>query len=171
MGHAPGQETPITSIDLSSSVHSAGHPILAFLTGDGRDPSGLTLDELLDSPDATLEDRHDFIQWLFPIDEPSRAVPGSPILTPDDIAMIRASGRALANLHAAAERMKRFYGRTHGWRVGHDHNHLRITRIIRSLRLLAGDAPADGFRAHILALLGSDRDGVSKTTIQFWTTA
>lgn len=171
MGHSPTQETLITSIDLTSSAQSVGHPVLAFLTGDGQDPSGLTLDALLDSPDATLEARHDFIQWLFPLHEPSRAVPASPVLTAHEIALIRASGRALANLHAAAERMKRFYGRTTEWREGSDHNHLRITRIIRSLRLLAGDAPADGFRIHILGLLGTGRSAIPEATLAFWSTA
>lgn len=162
---------PITAIDLPPRSRPVRHPILAFLIGDGRDPSGLTLDDLLDSPDTTLEARHDFIQWLFPLNAPSGAVPGSPVLSPEDVAMIRASGRALANLHAATERMKRFYAQTTDWREGPDHNHLRITRIIRSLRLLVGDGPADGFRAHILGLLGPDRSNIPDPTLRLWATA
>ena len=144
---------------------------MAFLVGDGRDPAGFTLDALLDSSDSDLEDRHDFVQWLFPLDKPSRAVSGAPVLTADDIMRIRASGRARANLYAAAERMKRYYARTESWRRESDHNHLRITRIIRSLRLLVGDTPADGFRTHIMTVLGSDRANVSATAIDFWSQA
>ena len=35
-----------------------------------------------------------------------------------------------------------FYRDTRHWRAPVDHNHLRITRIIRSLRLLVSDAAA-----------------------------
>ena len=41
------------------------------------------------------------------------------------------------------------------WRRRFDHNHLRITRIIKSLRLLCGDGPADNFRRDIKALAGN----------------
>lgn len=94
-----------------------------------------------------------------------------PVLTADDIMRIRASGRARANLYAAAERMKRYYARTESWRRESDHNHLRITRIIRSLRLLVGDTPADGFRTPIMTVLGSHRANVSATAIDFWSQA
>lgn len=89
--------------------------------------------------------------WLSPLNAPGGAVPGSPVLSPEDVATIRAPGRAPANLHAATERMKRFYANTTERRE--DHNHLRITRIIRSLRLLVGDGRADEFRAPIRVCL------------------
>jgi hypothetical protein len=64
-----------------------------------------------------------------------------------------------------------FYASTTPWRASHDHNHLRITRIVRSLRLLAGDAEADGFRAKIIDLLGRDLDRINDATRRFWSQA
>lgn len=138
-----------------------------FLSGAGVDGAGRRVDEVLAFDDAALESRHDFIQWLFPLPDGSVAVPGSPMLTDADADTVRADPRALANLQAAAERMQDFYTRTHAWRATFDHNHLRITRIIRSLRLLLGNAAADDFRDEVLALLG-DRPLVNPRSLTFW---
>ncbi len=138
-----------------------------FLDGDGVDGAGRSLAGVLAFDDVGLESRHDFIQWLFPLPEGSAAVPGSPVLTDDDRETIRSSPGALANLRAAAERMTVFYTRTQAWRATFDHNHLRITRIIRSLRLLLDDAAADAFRDETLALLG-DRPMVNPRSLEFW---
>ena len=138
-----------------------------FLKGDGRDGAGRTIDDVLSFDDDQLERRHDFIQWLFPMLEPSRVVPGSPVLRPDDVDALRASATAQANLSRAAERMLRFYARTPQWRRAFDHNHLRITRIIRSLRLLAGGGAADEFRTSVLTLAG-EATSVNEASLRFW---
>ena len=126
--------------------------LAAFLTGDGRDHAGRSFEEVLAFDDETLERRHDFIQWLFPLLEPSLAVPGAPVLTREDIAALKASPKALARMRQATERMAAFYAHGLHWRTPHDHNHRRITRIIKSLRLLLGDGAADTFRQQMLAL-------------------
>ena len=127
-------------------------PLTRFLAADGRDHAGRTFEDVMAFDDEALERHHDFIQWLFPLPEASRAVPGAPVLSADDIAVLRASPEAQVRLAQAAERMMTFYGRETRWRAPYDHNHLRITRIIKSLRLLAGDAAANDFRTRILAL-------------------
>jgi hypothetical protein len=52
-----------------------------------------------------------------------------------------------------------------------DHNHRRITRIIRSLRLLQGDEAADAFRDAILARVQETRAPVSARSLGYWATA
>lgn len=161
-----------TSARPFPAVQSAsGRSAVAFLAGDGADGVGRRLDDVLDGGNDELENRHDYIQWLFPLAEPSGAVPGSPVLSGDDIAAIHASPRARANLLAAAERMKRFYSETGRWKAGPDHNHLRITRIIRSLRLLVGDGAADAFRHHVLTQTAGEPDRISAETRRFWSEA
>jgi hypothetical protein len=127
-------------------------PIVQFLTADGRDHAGRGVEDVLAFDDRELEARHDFIQWLFPLPEPSRAVAGAPVLTPADVVLLRRSPEAQARLTQAAARMLAFYRANDDWRVRFDHNHLRISRIIKSLRLLTGDQAADTFRAEILHL-------------------
>ena len=145
--------------------------LTAFIEGQGTDAAGRTLADVLAFDDAELERRHDFIQWLFPLPEPSRAVPGSPVLEPADVPALTASAPAQANLARAAERMLRFYADTAAWRASFDHNHLRITRIIRSLRLLAGDAAADAFRDALLSRVAAERIPVNATSLGFWRAA
>ena len=145
--------------------------LLHFLAGEAPDAEGRDLADILCFSDAELEARHDFIQWLFPLPEASRAVPGSPVLGQADIEAVRTSPAAQRNLAAATGRMLDFYRARDHWLRSHDHNHLRITRIIRSLRLLAGEAPADAFRSAILARVGQNGGGVNPTTLDYWAQA
>ena len=66
-------------------------PIVMFLEGEGTDARSRTVFDVLAMDDVAMERTHDFIQWLFPLPEPSAAVPGSPVLTPGDIQAIRVS--------------------------------------------------------------------------------
>lgn len=149
----------------------AAGPILAFLEGEGTDARGRTVFEVLAMNDVALEHTHDFIQWLFPLPEPSEAVPDAPVLGPDDIRAVRESELAPIALAAATDRMANFYRLTHEWLMPNDHNHRRITRIIRSLRLLVGDAEADAFRATILERVEATRAPISARSRGYWATA
>jgi hypothetical protein len=153
---------------MTSSIE-AQSAIVRFLSGDGHDAVGRSFEEVLAMDDVAIEARHDFIQWLFPLDEPSQAVPSSPVLTGSDILVLRNSATMRLRLRDATERMLRFYRATARWKQSFDHNHLRITRIIKSLRLLAGDGPADAFKAAIL----SEAEGspVSPTSRRYWNEA
>jgi len=146
-------------------------PIVAFLEGEGEDAGGRTLFEVLALDNLALEQRHDFIQWLFPLPEPSSAAPRSPVLVPDDIRAIRDSELAPSALAAATDRMNAFYRTTHDWLMPNDHNHRRITRIIRSLRILVGDEAADAFRAGILTRVEATRAPISARSRGYWATA
>lgn len=149
-----------------SPYRDAPSPIVRFLAGDGLDAAGRSFEDVLAFDDLALEGRHDFIQWLFPLDEPSQAVPSSPVLTGADIIALRNSATAQLRIRDATERMLRFYRATARWKQSFDHNHLRITRIIRSLRLLASDAAADAFRAAILH--EASGTAVSATARRYW---
>ncbi|MCK8785431.1 opioid growth factor receptor-related protein [Roseomonas sp. NAR14] len=143
-------------------------PLLAFLSGTGPDHAGRRLDEILARDDAWLEHRHDYIQWLFPIPTPSGPNPLAPVLTPAEAAAARARPEALANLRRSTDRMRAFYAATRHWRAPHDHNHLRITRILHCLRLLPGAEAAAAFHAGILALLGPGGAPVNRASLDFW---
>ena len=150
---------------------ASGEAVLAFLQGVGADARGRTLFDVLGFSDDSLERTHDYIQWLFPLTEPSQAVPDSPVLTDADVEAIRNSSMALVALSAGADRMMAFYNRTNHWMGPADHNHLRITRIIRSLRLLRGGAEADAFRDFILDRVKERRAPVSARAKGYWMTA
>jgi hypothetical protein len=95
---------------------------------------------------------HDYIQWIFPLPERSGANPGSPVLDAAMIAVIRGSAEMQGRLRAGFLRMLAFYGFTlegdavaegprfadasRNWLRAGNHNHLRLTRMLRSLRVL-----------------------------------
>lgn len=146
-------------------------PLHAFLRGDAPDSRGRRIDDILAFDDARLESVHDFIQWLFPLPEPSRAVPGSPVLTPEDAAAIRADLRAQDGLNAALARMLRFYEATDAWLAPFDHNHLRITRILAATRNLLGPEAARAFHAHVTALNEAAGSPINAESLRHWSRA
>jgi hypothetical protein len=143
-------------------------PLHAFLAGYGRDGRGRTIEDVLALSDDALERIHDYIQWLFPLPTRSMAQPAAPVLTPAEAAAIRADARAIENLQRAAGRMLAFYRATRHWLAWSDHNHLRITRILKSLRDLVSEGEARRFYEGILALNRAAGSPVSPGNVAYW---
>lgn len=149
-------------------MSEAAGPIHAFLAGHGRDGSGRLLADVIALDDARIEGVHDFIQWCFPLPEASRAVPGAPVLTAAEAGAIRAEVQAQDGLRAALARMRRFYADTDGWLRGHDHNHLRITRIVTAVRDLLGVDEASEFLAFVMERNARAGAPVNAESLRFW---
>ncbi|MDX2308200.1 MAG: opioid growth factor receptor-related protein [Hyphomicrobium sp.] len=146
-------------------------PLVAFLEGRGRDGAGRTIDDVLAMSDGDIEWHHDFIQWLFPLTERSRAQPSAPVLTSDDVERVRLSAGAQTNLVRALERMTAFYRANDHWLRRGDHNHLRITRIIASTRLAGQGEAAQTFHAFVLDRATGRPEAISPETRAFWLSA
>jgi hypothetical protein len=131
---------------------SSAGPLHAFLAEAARDSRGRLAADVLGFSDEPLEKVHDYIQWLFPLPIRSGAQPGAPVLTQAEIDAIRADPSAQDTLRRAAGRMLRFYRDSRWWLTPYDHNHLRITRIIHSLRILTGPEEAQRFHKAVLVL-------------------
>ena len=142
--------------------------LLRFLEGSGPDGDGRFIDEVLAFDDTQIEHIHTFVQWLFPLDEPSRAQPHSPVLAEGEAELIRQSNLAQQNLLMATERMLAFYSMNRHWLGRFDHNHLRISRIIASLRLLRGEFAAAMFLREIEALVEKGGNLVNPESRKYW---
>jgi hypothetical protein len=103
--------------------------VLNFLLGVGFDHRKRRIEDVWNFTDHQLEDTHDYIQWIFPLMEPSSAVANAPVITIPVVHEIRASGSAQISLAKSTERILKFYSQNNHWITEHDHNHLRITRI------------------------------------------
>lgn len=163
--------------------HLTGHlttELLAFYGDEeGRTSSGYTLEQILDWPDEDWEHQHDFIQWLFATDEPSKFNPESPVLDSATIARFNANPLLRHRLRRAFDRWLAFCGITRtdsGLAFGKpnpdvwkhpNHNWLRITRVLRSLNLLGLSDEAQAF----FALLTTTRERFAPTTWQYWARA
>lgn len=146
-------------------------PLHAFLAGTGPDSRGRNIKDVLAFPDEQLETVHDYIQWLFPLPTRSAAQPSAPVLTEREIEAIRTDPAATRTLTQATERMLQFYRNSRWWLTWQDHNHLRITRIIRSLKLLMGAAAAERFYSAILELHAAAGSPINPRSLQFWAEA
>jgi len=151
---------------------SANEELIGFLSGQTADGEGRQLSEILAWPDERLEHVHDFIQWLFPLTDPSPVNPSAPVLDADTIAAVRAQPEVLANLRAAYQRMLRFYRGSRHWIAPGNHNHLRITRILKCLRLAGLDAEAHEFFEWLSTIYKQEqlkpRPGITARSFEFW---
>jgi len=145
--------------------------ILEFLEGTGKDSQGRTLGEILNFSDEQLETTHNYIQWLFPLVEMSDQVLGSPYLdNEDEISAIEESDIAQENLVKALVRMENFYRDNDFWLQPNDHNHLRITRIIKSIKLLNVSDNAEEFYQFILDRVNNYKP-VTEESLRYWSEA
>jgi hypothetical protein len=161
--------------------------LVDFHRGTATDSEGRWLRDLWKWNDDDLEAVHDFIQWMFPLPEPSQFNPDAPLLTEEDIAAFRADATLRANLRCSYDRILSFVGLTshdgtikegpnfsaraaYVW-TAPNHNWLRITRILRSLTLLGLESEAQALYACLSAFHQSRRFPIPDSTFRYWTVA
>ncbi len=142
--------------------------LLSFLQDVGPDHRGRYLSDIWKFGDDEIERTHDFIQWVFPLAEASGAQPDAPMLEPAEIDLIHKSGPATMNVERSTEWFLEFLSRSPKWLVAHDHNHWRITRMIKSNRLLLGELAAESARARVMKLAENAKGKISEVAIAFW---
>src|SRR5262245_12275877 len=162
--------------------------LLDFYRGAAPDVEGRLLSDIWAWGDEELEDVHDFIQWLFPLPEPSQFNADAPLLTPDDIEAFHADPALRANLRRSFGRILTFLGleRKESGEVVEgpnfaarapdvwarpNHNWLRITRILRSLSLLGLRPEAEALYARLASFRGERRFPIREDTFRYWTAA
>ena len=163
--------------------------IVSFYKYGGTNQEGDSLEDIWQWDDQRLERDHNFIQNLFPLNEPSRAQPHSPVLTPTDIADLTNDENFAKKFLVSLNIMLKFYGleinsdaarnpiivradnflqQRKNWLIYGDHNHLRLTRIMKSLILLGQPQYAIALKNCLLGLASEERACFSATTLDFW---
>jgi Opioid growth factor receptor (OGFr) conserved region len=157
-----------------------------FYRGTGCDAEGRSLSEIWAFSDREMEDCHDFIQWLFPLREASRFNPNAPLLTHPDVAAFRSEPLLRENLLRSLDRfldflgLKRlddafdtgteFAGKSVLWTVP-NHNWLRITRVLHSLRVLGLEEHAERLCALLEGLNERGQARITRDTLDYWRNA
>lgn len=101
-----------------------------------------------------LEDSHDYIQWIFPLDEPSNFNPYAPVLTKEDIDEFKSDPLLLWRLLASVNMYMKFLSHQANIWVGeYDHNHLRITRMLKCLVIMGLHAEAVARLENIMLII------------------
>jgi Opioid growth factor receptor (OGFr) conserved region len=187
----------IGNFERAEDVNQAGDQtnwIIPFYQGVVADDRGRSLRQIWRWPDEKLEHVHDYIQWLFPLPEPSSFNPEAPTLDKQAIREFHARPELRANMRSSFVRMLVFYGfelveedplrvipsesfaeRSRNWLRPSNHNHLRITRILRSLRLVGLEQEAAAFFRCLAGLYGKESSSpeprISEETFGYWRAA
>ncbi|KAI1160611.1 hypothetical protein F5B18DRAFT_500671 [Nemania serpens] len=158
----------------------------------GKDELGRTLDDILGLDEYTLEHKRNYIQTLFPLPEKSSFNPKAPILDEETMIIFNQSSALRDNLIRSVKRMlsvygfdaqvkegttsrliiaaKEYPGECQRWLTPVSHNHLRITRIIRSLRILGlAGAAWDIYR--VFVTIHESRRLMDPKSVDIWTHA
>lgn len=106
---------------------------------------GMRRVELLSMSDDDFESKHNFIQWAFPTPESSKQVSNGPVLDLDSAVCLAEKPEVSTFLEAMTVRFLEFLSANDHWKQRYNHNHLRISRAIQSLRLLHSWELADWF--------------------------
>jgi len=145
--------------------------LVQFHTGRGRDSAGRRHQEVLALDDDHLEWTYDWTQWTFPVPECSDLCPQAPVLDHVDQLALRTSDEARERMSRAQMRMLSFLQDGTRWLREGDYNHLRITRAIRSSRLVLGDQHADDFRRAVIEMMMRRRHRVGREAVASWRAA
>jgi len=157
----------------------------------GRDFEGRTLSFILQWPDEELEYSHNYIQIIFPLPERSPVNFQAPVIDRATFDAFQSRPELRARLKESFIRILRFYGfelqeakdgpkispaanfvpASKNWVMQFNHNHLRITRIIRSLRILGLEQEAEAFFAALEQLCQSANGRISSRSLMYWTRA
>ena len=140
-----------------------GSKLLEFYRGERPNPAGLTIYDIHDFSYEELEANHDYIQWMFPLPEPSLYSSSAPLLRVEDRAKL-GEGKAWENLFKSLLIMVDFYQSNFNLLDTEDHNVMRITRIVRCLTLVGKDEYALAFCGLMIPLL----TGEVEHTMWYW---
>jgi Opioid growth factor receptor (OGFr) conserved region len=160
--------------------------LVDFYRGLAADTEGRNLADLWAFSDDEMEEVHDFIQWVFPLREPSRFNPDAPLVEESDIREFKADSELQEALAHSFRRFLAFLGLTFEagkvveaadfatkaivWRYP-NHNWLRITRVLTSTRMLGLEAESRAFFDFLVAVRNRPFSGIDARTFQFWTSA
>ena len=138
-----------------------------FYFGQGRG-AGRLFEDIMAFTDEEMESTHDYIQWIFPVPEPSKWQPQSPVLTEEDLEMFRGVGAPTGRKFRATLMFMRFLSNNEHWRTPGNHNLLRITRVLRFLTLVDMSEEAEIIHTWILT---EGYPGVPEKTKAIWAKA
>lgn len=163
-------------------------PLLRFYLRESADDRGRTLDEIRAWSPERLESVHDYIQWLFPLRDRSLFNPHAPVLDDSQIAAFRSSAALQVEVRKSFETMLAFYGlelssehgrpwvrkaaafpeRSRVWLTPGNHNFLRITRILTSLRTLGLENISKAFFDFLDRLYLEHSQTIGRMTYSYW---
>ena len=145
--------------------------LITFLKDQEPDFNVRFLSDIWNFRDIDIERNHDFVQILFPLEIRSNNTSHHYYIdSPELLSALINDDLVKENIIKSSKWFLKFLSRNEHWKKSQDHNHLRITRIIKCIRLIVSDEEADNFYDDVLELLGND-NLINKRTLEFWSEA
>jgi hypothetical protein len=139
-----------------------------FLLNKCTDYKGRKLKDILKFSNNKIEETHDFIQLIFPLNEPSFFSSNKNyIKSSEQLKELKSNLQIKKNILNSADWFISFLSKNNHWITHYDHNHLRITRMIKSVRLIVGNAEANNIYNKIISIEGV-LINVSKKSLKYW---
>jgi hypothetical protein len=163
--------------------------IVDFYRGTHADFRGRKLADICKWDDEHLEGVHNYIQILFPNRDPSPVNPAAPVLDDATVAAFARDETLRRNLAGSLDVMLRFYGleydaksgqvrrrpefaeQSRNWLSRHNHNYLRITRILKCLMALGLPERARAFFRCLEAIYAEHSAVIGAETFAYWRAA
>lgn len=183
----------LANLGKSRVMNSNNQDILVqFYLGLSPDAHGRKIEDIWQWAHDRLEYTHDYIQWLFPMVEKSNFNRNAPTLNPATIETFRKTPELKQRLHRSLLLMLDFYGlkleakppqsikiirgenyqqRKKNWVDWRDHNYLRLTRILTSLRLLGLENEAKALFQCLDEIYQEEKDKIGSETYRYWKNA
>lgn len=156
----------------------------AYLEGKACDDKHRKITDILRYNSIQLELTHDYIQRVFPTKEVSR-FSKIDIITDEDLANFKASEVAQQNVRAMYQKMLCFWkindtlyqewGKNAPlrlWNRCNNHNHWRMTRILKSLKMLGMEQEFNDFSLRLSTILElrkiNNSIRITNETIKLW---
>jgi len=160
--------------------------ILDFYGKGAKTNQGVTFEQVLAYDDRKLESEHNYIQWLFPLTR--KGMHPSALTNGKTMRAFKERPELRKKMLRAFNRMLQFYGfersqsgtieesalfaqKAQNWLTPNNHNHLRITRILTSLRKHGLENEAKQFFQALDTIYQKYPSNITERTFHFWKNA
>ena len=118
---------------------------------------------LLEISDNEFERNHGFIQWAFPTPQQSAQNQQAPAVDLEAAIWLAEKPDVTEFMEQMTVRFLEFLAANHHWKRSYNHNHLRISRVIQSLRVLHSWELANWFYEQVKVFAGDDFELMAKS--------
>ncbi len=149
----------------------SNHPAIDFYYGNIPNSNGKYYIDIINSDDIELEDDHLYIQWLFPNRQQSFINLNAPLLNDQVIKLFKADESLQEMIRISLDRMIQFYQldqQTPWWITKNNHNYLRCTRILNTLREFEMKDELFHFYSQLLMIYINNYQIITPMTFLFW---
>ena len=157
--------------------------LLDFYSGIDTDHAGRKIEDIWNFTDEQLEHGHDYIQWLFPLEQSSMFLKVAPIATNEDFKAFFERPELVTAVRRSIALMRDFYGLDSRvgvmydcfvppvWFTPNNHNFKRLTRMFTFMSKVGHYRHAKMMHEGLINLTRHMPDVVSPRTLDFWEAA